>query len=141
MEDGSLKVGLGSHPESALSDTALNEAPGLGSSKDTSANQEEVELQPLISHISTMDRGECIGHISTLHEEVEKMFEIPPRFSIDSLSVGEVCVDQHRFGEDDYKSEFLIFIHHIKNVLQFDRCHHGHVPLKGVSGVWVEGEV
>lgn len=113
MEDGSLKVGLGSHPESALSDTALNETPGLGSSKDTSANQEEVELQPLISHISTMDRGECMGHISTLHDEVEKMFEISPRFCIDSLSIGEVRVDQHRFGEDDYKSKFVFLLLYI----------------------------
>lgn len=118
MEDGSLKVGLGSHPESALSDTALNETPGLGSSKDTSANQEEVELQPLISHISTMDRGECMGHISTLHDEVEKMFEISPRFCIDSLSIGEVRVDQHRFGEDDYKNHRRMSFPHVHHPLK-----------------------
>ncbi|CAI9716066.1 anion exchange protein 2-like isoform X1 [Octopus vulgaris] len=118
MEDGCLKVGLGSHPESTLSDTALNETPGVGSSKENPVNQEEVELQPLISHISAMDRGACMGHISTLHDEVEKIFETPPRFNIDSLSTGEVCQDQHRFGEDDYKNHRRMSFPHVHHPLK-----------------------
>ncbi|XP_048237893.1 anion exchange protein 2-like isoform X2 [Haliotis rufescens] len=98
-------------PEVFPSDSALVNV-GNGDREDENEAEQSVP-DPQMSFIREMDRGACVSHLSFLHDEVEKMFEMPKKFDIDELSSSTVVPDRNRrpsevtvtdrhFDEHDY---------------------------------------
>lgn len=98
-------------PEVFPSDSALG---NVGNRDQEDENEAEQSVRdPQMSFIREMDRGACVSHLSFLHDEVEKMFEMPKKFDIDELSSSTVVPDRNRrpsevtvtdrhFDEHDY---------------------------------------
>lgn len=88
-----------------------NESPGDGdveiSQSETVLDMSTIEAaEQCVPHIGHMDKEECVAHISTLHDDVEKMFVKAPRFDVTSLSSDPVISDPRGFGEEDFRSMF-----------------------------------
>lgn len=77
------------------SENSESTAPG-----DDDDDDDTVEDSPLVSHIIDMDKGECLDHISSLHEDVEKLFEAAPKFDINFLSGDSETVISERAKHD-----------------------------------------
>ncbi|XP_046565227.1 anion exchange protein 2-like [Haliotis rubra] len=117
-------------PEVFPSDSALGNVSNGDQEYETEAAQSVRD--PQLSFIREMDRGECVSHLSFLHDEVEKMFVMPKRFDIDELSSSNVVPDRNRrpsevtvtdrhFDEHDYA---------VHRRLSFP---HTHQPLRSLS--------
>ncbi|KAL5005957.1 hypothetical protein ScPMuIL_017115 [Solemya velum] len=97
---------------------------------------ESVEESPLVSHIVDMDKGECMHHISSLHEDVEKLFEATPKFDINLLS-GPETVLSDRAIQDKEEETPVVSVHRrpsepLLPTFRRGSFPHAHQPLRAI---------